>query len=90
MSYTLRDNFITQKMGDELYLIPLKKNVAEIEGMLSLNESAAYLLEKMMEGESPEEVSRTWQNNCDLHPALITQAVLKALNVLKPFIREIK
>lgn len=45
-----KEGFILRKIANTNMLIPIGKNIADFNGVISLNESAAFLWGKLMKG----------------------------------------
>ena len=45
----IKSRFVSRKVGDELVLVPLVDNVAKMDKLFNLNETAGFLWEKLNE-----------------------------------------
>jgi hypothetical protein len=43
--YKKSDSIVSRKIGDEFILVPIKQDVADLESIYTLNETAAYVWE---------------------------------------------
>ena len=48
----LKSKFVSRKVGDELVLVPLVANVAQMDRLFNLNETAGFLWENLDENSS--------------------------------------
>ena len=55
-------NFILKKIGDTFYAVPLGSISKEIKGMIKLNNTAAFIWQKIEDGISSEEIVNTLSN----------------------------
>lgn len=49
-------NFVLKKIGDAYYAVPLGSISKEINGMIKLNDTAAFIWQKIEDGSSEEEI----------------------------------
>lgn len=60
----IKDGFILRKIADTDMVIPIGDNIAYFNGIISLNETAAFLWKKLSEGSEPsvlsEELMKTY------------------------------
>ena len=46
----LKNGFVKRKMADCYVLVPLEDRIIDFKGMLTLNETGAFLIDKLIEG----------------------------------------
>nr|WP_244826005.1 PqqD family protein [Carboxylicivirga linearis] len=56
MKYKKVTGFIEKKIGDELVIVPVASEVAQMNKVFSLNEVGLYIYEQLIEPKSEEEV----------------------------------
>jgi len=52
----LNPNMVYRKIGSESVLVPIGKNVDAVRNIFTLNETAAFVLDRINLGQSPEEI----------------------------------
>lgn len=61
----IKEGFILRKIADTDMVIPIGDNIAYFNGIISLNETAAFLWNRLSEGSEPsvlsEELMKTYQ-----------------------------
>ena len=55
-------NFVLKKIGDAYYAVPLGSISKEIKGMIKLNNTAAFIWQKIEDGASEEEIISSLSN----------------------------
>lgn len=54
----IKDGFILRKVPGMNLVMPAGKNVKSFNGSLMLNDTGAFIFERLQQGNSPEEVAR--------------------------------
>ena len=65
----IKSRFVSRKVGDELVLVPLVDNVAKMDKLFNLNETAGFLWEKLNENSSAEELKNQLLEEFDVDEA---------------------
>lgn len=65
----IKSRFVSRKVGDELVLVPLVDNVAKMDKLFNLNETAGFLWEKLNENSSAEELKSQLLEEFDVDEA---------------------
>ena len=65
----IKSRFGSRKVGDELVLVPLVDNVAKMDKLFNLNETAGFLWEKLNENSSAEELKSQLLEEFDVDEA---------------------
>lgn len=53
---TLKSKFVAREVGDELILVPLTNNVAQMSELFTLNETAKFIWENMNESRTIQDI----------------------------------
>jgi len=83
------DNFIFRKIVNEMVLVPIKQNVAELEHIFTLNEVGAFVWDVLSEPSTIEELQQAVLEEFVAEPDIAKQdlheflAALDALNALE-------
>lgn len=54
----IKKEFAARYVGDELIIVPLKNNVADMDGMFTLNGTGAFIWEQVIPGRSIGEIEK--------------------------------
>lgn len=52
----LKDGFVLRKIADQYLVVPVGARAKEIHGMLGLNETGAFILERLSKDQSQDEI----------------------------------
>lgn len=69
------DKFVTRRMGNEMVMVPLSDNVADMTSVLTLNEVGADILMAFVEAATVEEVVQKLLETYDVGEATLRQDV---------------
>ncbi len=64
--YNLKSKFVTREVGDELIIVPLSGNVAQMNELFTLNETAKVIWENLHEDTSFEDLQRLITETFDI------------------------
>ncbi|MGB4415651.1 MAG: PqqD family protein [Paludibacter sp.] len=64
--YNLKSKFVTREVGDELIIVPLSGNVAQMNELFTLNETAKVIWENLREDTSFEDLQRLITETFDI------------------------
>ncbi len=56
--YKMKSKFVARKVGNELIIVPLTDNVAQMSELFTLNETAKFLWENISEHASNEDIEK--------------------------------
>lgn len=62
----LKTKFVSRKVGNELVLVPLVNNVAQMDTLFNLNETAGFLWENLNENSSVEQLKDLLMENFEV------------------------
>lgn len=62
----LKDGFVKKKMADCYVVVPLEERITDFKGMLTLNEVAAFIVDKLGEDITKEELLNMVQSEYDV------------------------
>ncbi|NLO72027.1 MAG: PqqD family protein [Porphyromonadaceae bacterium] len=62
----LKSRFVSRKVGNELVLVPLVSNVAHMDTLFNLNETAGFLWENLNENSSVEQLKDLLMENFEV------------------------
>lgn len=62
----LKSRFVSRKVGNELVLVPLVSNVAQMDTLFNLNETAGFLWENLEENSSVEKLKNLLLKNFEV------------------------
>lgn len=62
----LKARFVSRKVGNELVLVPLVSNVAQMDTLFNLNETAGFLWENLEENSSVEKLKNLLLKNFEV------------------------
>lgn len=55
----IKNNFVLRKVADSYVVVPVGSMTLDFNGMINLNETGAFLFEKMQEGATREELLKS-------------------------------
>lgn len=79
------DNFIFRKVVNEMILVPVKQNVADMEHIFTLNEVGAFVWDKLSESSTIDELHEAVLEEFDVEPAIAQQDLKLFLEDLEAF-----
>lgn len=79
----IKDGFILRKIAGEDIVVPIGNNIADFNGIINLNESAAFLLGLLQEDTSAEKLVESLKNEYEIDEELAKNDVDTFLNILK-------
>lgn len=65
----LKSKFVSRKVGNEMVLVPLVSNVAQMDTLFNLNETAGFLWENLDENSSVEQLKNQLLENFEVDDA---------------------
>lgn len=69
--YTRNPDFIFRKIVDEMILVPIHKNVADMDAIFTLNEVGAFVWAKIEQPCSLDEIQKSLADEFDADPKII-------------------
>ena len=64
--YNMKSKFVAREIGNELILVPLAENVAQMSELFTMNETAKFIWENSNENVSTEDMERLMTGNFDI------------------------
>lgn len=80
------ENLVVKEIGDEKVLIPLRSNVADMEQIYTLNETAAFIWEKMDGNSNLDEIIRNLVEEYDVDYETARADVEDFVNEMREFL----
>ena len=79
----IKDGFILRKIAGEDIVVPIGNNIADFNGVIRLNESAAFLWKVLQEEISKEDLVNSLIEEYEIDKSLATNDVEGFLNILE-------
>lgn len=79
------DNFIFRKVVNEMVLVPIKQDVAQLEHIFTLNEVGAFVWDMLSKSSTIEELQQAVLEEFDVEPAIAQQDLQTFLDELDSF-----
>jgi hypothetical protein len=83
--YQRNEDFIFRKIVEEIILVPIKQNVAEMEAVFTLNEVGAFLWEQLGQPRSLSELHNAVLNEFEADPAKVLEDIEDFLQAAETF-----
>ena len=83
--YQRNEDFIFRKIVEEMILVPVKQNVAEMEAVFTLNEVGAFLWEQLGQPRSLSELHNAVLNEFEADPASVLEDIEAFLKEAETF-----
>ena len=83
--YQRNEDFIFRKIVEEMILVPVKQNVAEMEAVFTLNEVGAFLWEQLGQPRSLSELHNAVLDEFEADPAIVLEDIEAFLNEAEAF-----
>ena len=64
--YNMKSKFVAREIGNELILVPLAENVAQMSELFTMNETAKFIWENSKENVSTEDMELLMAGNFDI------------------------
>lgn len=81
--HTIKSRFVSRKVGNEIVLVPLVDNVAQMNRVFTLNETAGFLWDNLKEGITAEKLQELLQENFEVDAATAEKDVRVFLEKIK-------
>jgi len=86
--YKLKSNFVAREVGDELIIVPLSANVAQMNELFTLNETAKVLWDHLDEHSTFESLLRVITDNFDIDTTTASKDIDLFLNKLDGLLKK--
>ena len=83
--YQRNEDFVFRKIVEEIILVPIKQNVAEMEAVFTLNEVGAFLWEQLGQPRSLSELHNAVLDEFEADPAIVLEDIEAFLNEAEAF-----
>lgn len=83
MIYQKHPNMVARKIMDEVILVPVSRNVADMQSIFTLNETGARVWELLDGKNSEEDIVRTLVEECEVDQAKVREDVAVLISQLK-------
>lgn len=80
--YNIKTSFASRKVGEELILVPVKNNVADMNEIFTLNEIGAFIWENITKENSAEDLIKLVIENFDIDYSTAKKDTLEFLSRL--------
>ena len=84
--YKLKSRFVARKVGNEVVVVPLVNNVAQMERLYTLNETAGFLWENLNETATVESLKTALHENFDVEDSVAERDIQNFLENLKKLV----
>jgi hypothetical protein len=81
--YRKNDSIVFRKIGDEFVLVPIRKNVGDLDSIYTLNETAARIWELIDGNRSLREIKLAMVREYDVTPAEAEEDLVEHLRQLE-------
>jgi hypothetical protein len=81
--HNLKTKFVARQVGNELILVPLSSNVAQMNELFTMNETARFIWENINENNTFEDLENLMTDEFDIDPETAGKDIEKFLNRLE-------
>ena len=81
----MKTKFVAREVGNELILVPLSGNVAQMNELFTMNETAKFIWENINEDSSIEDIENAMTDTFDIDKETAKKDILVFLTQLKSF-----
>lgn len=81
-----KERLAERKVADEVILVPLSDNVAELDAMFTLNDVGTFIWETLHKSENVDEIVEAVCSEFEVEPRVATNDVVAFLEELSQFI----
>ena len=78
----IKDEFILRKVPGMKLVMPAGRNVKSFNGLLMLNDTGAFIFERLQTGSTPEETAQALTREYDVALDVASKDVQNTINVL--------
>ena len=75
--YMKDENMVSRQIGSEMILVPVHRNVGDLDNVYSLNETAAFIWSQIDGERTLEQIRDSLLEEFETHPAQAEQDLLK-------------
>lgn len=88
--YQQNNNCVAREVDDEIVIVPVQDNLAEMDYLYTLNETAAFIWNKLNGVRTLDEVAQMMTENFDVDYETAANDVLKTVKEIQEFIVLVK
>lgn len=81
--YDLKSKFVAREVGDELIIVPLSGNVAQMNELFTLNETARFIWENITENNTVQDLENQLTTTFDIDSDTAKKDIEKFLRQLE-------
>ena len=78
----LDKEYVLRQIGDDYVIVPVGKAALDFNGMITVNETGAFLWEHLVKGTSEEKLLQALIDNYDVKPEIAEREMKEFLNIL--------
>ena len=86
--FHLKSKFVTREVGDELIVVPLSANVAQMNELFTLNETAKVIWENLKEGTDMSALIQTITDTFDIDRHTAEKDIAVFLQTLEAMLKK--
>jgi hypothetical protein len=79
----VKEDYVTRKIADEIVIVPTGEAAARFSGMITVNETAAFIWEQLQEETTEDEIIRNIQTEFEVDKETAANDVHGFLEVLR-------
>ena len=81
--YKIKTKFVAREVGNEMILVPLTGNVAQMSELFTLNETARFIWQNTKENTTFTEIENLMTTEFDIDPETAKEDIEKFMKVLE-------
>ena len=79
----IKDGFLLREVAGSYVVVPIGENLVDFQGMITLNESGAFLWKELKEDKTPDELVVAMLNEYDVDEQTAQADIEEFINLLK-------
>ena len=83
--YHMKSKFVAREVGNELIIVPLSGNVAQMNELFTMNETAKFIWENIAENTKIEDIENAMTNTFDIDTETAKKDILIFLTQIENF-----
>lgn len=83
--YHMKSKFVAREVGNELIIVPLSGNVAQMNELFTMNETAKFIWENISEKTSVEDIENAMTDTFDIDKETAKKDILVFLTQMENF-----
>lgn len=84
--YQQNNNCVAKEVDDEIVIVPVQDNLAEMDYLYTLNETAAFIWEHLDGQRTLDEIAHIMTNSFDVEYDTAAKDVLKTITEIEEFV----